>query len=290
MSKLFSDSFWSGVRQWRATAVVYFFQLCLTVTLGMQVFGVLKASMGHSMEINKLLADYDHTVISDFLKVHGASITPLVGQLRWLLLAWLVFSVFINAGLLFCASSEPGSAKKPVRAFWQGGAEYFFPFLKISLVFLLLALVWTAMILVPIAIFLESSLEYFSSEQYTVWTVLSLVVIYLIGLAVLFLWSVISRLLKINSGASVTSSIQNGWKVWTKNKRGFSGLLTGFLGLQLALLAVYWQMDAFTGMTSPSMILILFVVQQTFVFCRIQLRQMMYAGFNRLTSAKFPKH
>ncbi len=122
-------SFRTGMRQWRIAALVYFFQVCLALTLGMQVHGVLEASIGHSLELDKLLKGYDHTVVTDFLKVHGASITPLIGQLRWLLLIWLIFAVFIDAGLLAC-SAAPLEAS--ARNFWKGGVAWFFPFLKIG--------------------------------------------------------------------------------------------------------------------------------------------------------------
>ena len=86
----------TGLLQWRITASVYLIQLGLSLTLGIQIYEVLQASIGHSLEINKLMHGYDHTVLTDFLKVHGASITPLLGQIRWLLLLWLLFSVFIT--------------------------------------------------------------------------------------------------------------------------------------------------------------------------------------------------
>ncbi|MBC7775010.1 MAG: hypothetical protein H7246_06175 [Phycisphaerae bacterium] len=282
ISNVFSHSFSVALRQWRITAIVYFFQLFLALTLGMQAFEVLKASIGHSLEINKLLAHYDHTVITDFLKVHGASITPLIGQLRWLLLVWLIFSVFIDAGLLYCASKGTGSEQATARTFWLGGAEYFFSFLKISLLFLVLALVWTGVILLPIAIFMEPSLEYFATEQYTVWATLFLLLIYLIGLALLFIGSVLSRVIKIKTGASIASCIKKGWQVFWKNKRGFMGLMSGFIGLQIVLVTVYWLLESVIGMTSPLGILVLFVAQQAFVYFRIQIRQMMYAGVGSL--------
>ncbi len=271
---VFSISFSLGLRQWRIAAIVYFIQLCLAMTLGMQAHSVLESSIGNSLEINKLLAQYDHTVLTDFLKVHGASITPLIGQLRWLLLVWLIFSVFINAGMLYCAGTEQTNA----RAFWQGGAEYFFAFLKISLIFLVLVLVWTVAIWLPMLLFMEPSLQYFSSEKYTVWLALGLMVIYLVGLALLFIWSVVSRLVRIKTSASTASSIKTGWAIFRKNKAGFLILMFGFAALQIALLGFYWLLEALTGMTSPGLILVLFVVQQVFVFFRIQLRQILYSG------------
>jgi len=282
--KVISNSIALGVRQWRIAGIVYFIQWCLALTLGMQIHSVLESSIGYSLETNKLLGQYDHTVFTDFLKVHGASITPLIGQLRWLLLVWLVFSVFINAGLLYSVSSENQTNQTKAGVFWKGGAEYFFSFLKISLLFLLLALVWSMVILVPIALFFEPSLQYFSSEKYPVWIALSLLLIYLFGLVVLFIWSVISRLLKIKTGVSIAACIKNGWRLFNKNKRGFVGLSAGFAAFQIGLLSAYWLLEAFTGMTSASLILLLFVVQQAFVLLRIQLRLMMYAGIYYLST------
>ena len=122
----------TGFRQWRIVAIVYALQLCLALTLGMQAYEVLEASIGHSLELHKLLQGYDHTVLTDFLNVHGASITPLLGQLRWLALVWLLFSVFTDGGLLYCTASPQQASW---RSFWQGGAAYFFAFSAARVVF-----------------------------------------------------------------------------------------------------------------------------------------------------------
>ncbi len=271
------------MRQWRVAAIVYFFQLCLALTLGMQIHNVLEASIGHSLEINKLLTHYDHTVLTDFLKVHGASITPLLGQLRWLLLVWLVFSVFMNAGMLACVASKEQIS---IRTFWVGGAQFFFPFLKISLVFLLLAAVWTAVVLVPIALNLEGWLQDFPSEKYAAGLVVGMLTIYLMGLAKLYMWSVVSRLSKINTGDSVLASLKTGGQIYWKKKKALLILVLGFVGFQLVLAKLYWLLEGSTGMVLPGLIAVLFVVQQAFAFFRIQIRQMMYAGMAHLTRDK----
>ena len=282
MRNVFKQSFSIGIRQWRIAAIVYFIQVCLALIVGMEVYHVLGSSIGNSLEINKLLAHYDHTVLTDFLKVHGASITPLIGQLRWILLVWLLFSVFLHAGLLVCAArSEQANSRR----FWKAGAEYFFPFLKISLVFLLLALLLTVVALLPIALFLQASLQYFSSEKYSVAMVLTLLLLYGFGLIKLYIWSVVSRLNHIETGASTFKSIRNGWRIFWKNKWILLGFVLGFMVLQLLLLVLYWQLEAFSGMTSAALIGVFFVVQQAFVCFRIQIRQMMYAGIDVLISS-----
>lgn len=279
MIDAFRYGFLNGWRQWRIAAIVYFFQLCLAVTIGLQVMEVFQSSIGNSLEFNKLLHHYDHTVISDFLKIHGASITPLIGQMRWLLLMYLLFAVFIDAGLLVCAS-KPEAAS--VQVFWQGGARYFFSFLKIALIFLVLVVVWTAVIWIPIGIYLQPALENLPNEKYVVWGTLTMLLIYLLGLSGLFLWSVSSRFRKLQTGTTILQSLHSGWQQYWKNKGRSWGLLGLFFCLQVGLVALYWLLDAFVGMTSPGLMVIMFVVQQGFSFLRVLVRVMVYMGLGRV--------
>lgn len=286
----FSHGFSVGRRQWRIVALVYGIQFCLALTLGMQVHQVLESSIGHSLEISKLMPQYDHTVFTDFLKIHGASITPLIGQLRWVLLVWLVFSVFTDAGLLTCAAA-PSAARDQATTgvFWQGGATYFLSFLKISLFFLLLAVVWTAAVWVPVVLFFEPSLQYFSSEKPAVWIVLGLLGLWIGGLTTLYIWSLLSRLSYLRAGGSVIKSIWAGRRtLWVKG-RGLLGLTAAFASLQVLLTSVYWYLETTSGMTSPLLILLFFVVQQAFVFFRVQVRVMVYAGVGRMLEGEATK-
>lgn len=283
MRKFFQDSFGLAMRNWRIAGIVYFIQLCLALTLGMQVYSVLESSIGHSLEVNKLLHGYDHTVITDFLKVHGASITPLLGQLRWLLLVWLLFSVFLDAGLLYSIAPVSDSSKSTVQKFWLGGARYFFPFLKIGLSFLGLALFWTLLILAPIALFFEASLQYFNAETYSVWLAISLLVLYLLGLILLFVWSVLSRFSKINAGTTLWESIRVGARLLRSHFVPLLGFMFGLVVFQITLVVIYWFIESYSVNNSPILILLFFIGQQAFMFFRGQIRLMMYAGIGLVT-------
>lgn len=279
-------AFTTVMQQKRIAAIVYLFQLCIALTLGMQAYEVFKASIGHSLEINKLLNGYDHTVITDFLKVHGASITPLIGQLRWLLLVWLLFSIFTEGGLLYTITGKEGHT---AQSFWIGGYKCFFPFLKLSLIFLLLAFCWTLVIGLPLVLFLEPALEYFSTEVYTVWAVIGWMLLYLLGLMALFIWSVISRTVQIQTGDGTRKSLKASWVIFSRQIRGFLSLVLSFGLVQLLLLVLYWSLDAWIGMTAPWKILLLFLLQQTFIFLRIQIRQMNYAAVWALSTPQLEK-
>lgn len=275
MLHIFSYSIKTGVKQWRVVLTAYIIQWCLAFTVGMQVYEVLEASIGRSLELRKLLQHYDHTVLTDFLSVHGASITPLIGQLRWLLPVWLFFSVFVNGGMLYCAAF-PGQTSW--RAFWQGGSAYFFPFLKFALFFLALALVWTVAVWLPVAANLESALEDLPSEQYVVWGVSGIAAIWLAGLAVLLVWSALSRLQCLQQGTLFMNSLKLGGRLFWNKKTRMLGLLAGLAGVQILVTAGYWLLESSGGMTSPLSVLVFFGAQQLVVVCRILIRQMWYAG------------
>ncbi|MBI5914263.1 MAG: hypothetical protein HY842_02730 [Bacteroidetes bacterium] len=274
MIRTIKIAFLTGLRHWKIVLLTYLLQLLLAIPLAMQVWHVLEASIGNSLEINKLLSGYDHTVISDFLNVHGASITPFIGQLRWVLVVWALASVFINGGVLSTLVK-----KTPAwLAFWTGGATYFFRFFKIAAVFLALLLVWSGVLWLPFLANLEHSLETLPSEKTVLGILLVVVVVWLAGLIFLSNASIVAK----------TSIIEDGLPIWRAVKKGLgftfrhyfktAAIFLAFSGLQLLALAIYWWLEGRSGMVSPGLVLVFFGLQQVLVFVRVMGRMMGVAG------------
>jgi hypothetical protein len=276
MLTYFKKGFAIGLSQWKITSIVYFFQLCIALTLGLQVMKVMDASIGNSLEINKLVQNYDHTVIRDFLKMHGGSVSPLIGQLRWLIIIYLFFAVFIDAGLLFCARKE---TKATGQDFFQGGAKYFFSFSKIALFFFAIAASWTGFVFIPTITFLLPALENLPNEKYVVWFFFAIIIVYLLGLSAIFLWSVSSRIWRLVNEATIWQAIKNGWLGFRKNKKRLWPLLGIFFLMQVLMTATYWWLDSILGMKSALLIFIMVLIQQFYIFIRIMIRQMMYGSW-----------
>jgi hypothetical protein len=269
-------AFTTGLRHWKIVLLVYVLQLLLAVPLAMQVWHVLEASIGNSLEINKLLSGYDHTVISDFLNVHGGSITPLIGQLRWVLLVWALASVFINAGVLSTLVNKTPNWL----SFWAGGAIYFFRFAMVGCVFLLLLLLWTGFTLLPYLGNLMHHFETMASEK-TVMNYLLLIAIgWFIGFIFLNNASIVAR----------TAIIKQGLKTWPALKKGFSftflhffkttGIFLFFAALQILAVLAYWGLEGRSGMVTAGLLVVFFIVQQCLVLCRIATRIMNLNGIS----------
>jgi len=261
-----------GYRLRYVSLIVYSMQLLLALSVGMQIREVLNASVGHSMEIEKLYAGYDHTVIMDFLKVHGASLTPLFGQLRWLLLVWLVASVFLNGGLLLCAI-RPEQASRA--AFWQFSAGYFNRFLKAALIFLVLTLIWTALLFVPLLLNLMPMLESFRSEKIALAIAFLVLAVWLTGLAVLFIWSLLTRIRQAE-GMRTARAARVAWSDFWRQKSQFILFSLLFLAIQLLLAVTFLLLSGAVGTHSGAGIFVVFLLQQIFVYSRIVLRGVMY--------------
>ncbi len=265
-----------GLRQWRIALVVYIIQLLLAMTLGMQLYQVFEASIGDSLELQKLIKSYDHTVISDLLNVHGGSITPIIGQARWVVLAYMIFSVFINAGLTY--SVHQGSTT--LKEFWKGGGTYFFRFFKLGLLYLVGYLILLILIGMAAGTVLGNIQAYSSEKIAFLWWGL-LVFITIVSMAQLFAASAYSKLAIID-GQSIWSSFISGWRTLGQRWLPTWGILISMILIQIMIYTIYLYVEGVSGMTSTVTVLIFFLIQQMVVFFRSVWKLMVYNGMERV--------
>lgn len=263
-----------GLRQWRIALIVYVFQLLIAMTLGMQLFQVLEGSIGSSLELDKLLKGYDHTVFQDLLNVHGDSILPILGQVRWVALAYLIFSIFINAGMLYTVHQRSIAWKD----FWKGGAQYFFK--CVGLAFLYLAVYGILLAVVGAAVFmvLLNVLD-FSSEKVAFLWIAVLALILIISMLKIMSASVYSRY-AIMDGQSIWRAFISGWSTFRKNWRATWSVLILLLLLQFLIYGIYLWVESISGMTSTATILIFFLIQQSIIYGRSIWKLTVYNGLH----------
>lgn len=269
----------TGAKHWRAGLVVYAILLSLAMTIGIQVYHVLDESIGNSIELNRLVKQYDHTVIQDFLKVHGASVSPLFGQLRWYIITYLIFSIFINAGLIHCVyKSNP---KSDWQTFWTGGAKYFYPYFKIGVFFLLMFAFWTGIIAFPAWMYIGKIFPTTMTELPMYWVAGLATLLVLLYWVIIISWSINTKLYYMRSeDPRVWSSIKQGFNLTKRNLLSSPQLLLLFLVFQLAIVFLHLWVEGVFGMTSTALIVIFFITQQLLIFFRILWRLMVYQGFD----------
>jgi hypothetical protein len=281
MISTIKTAFTTGLRHWNIVLLVYALQLLLAVPLAMQVWHVLEASIGNSLEINKLLSGYDHTVFSDFLNVHGGSITPLIGQLRWVLLVWALGSVFINGGVLSTLVNKTPNWL----SFWAGGALYFFRFAMVGVAFLLLFLLWTGFTLLPYLGNLMHNFETMASEKVVLGYLLLIAFGWFIGVVFFNNASIIARTAIIKQGLTVWQACKKGLGFTFRHFFQTTAIYLVFMALQMLAVVAYWWLEGQSGMVTAGLVVVFFLVQQVLVLFRITTRIMTMSGvFNYFSS------
>ncbi len=266
-----------ATKQWRLTTLVYLVQLILVLILSLQVFQVLEASIGNSLQINALGKGYNHTALTDFFKVHGASFTPLLGQLRWFLLLWIVFGSFLQGGLL-CGSTHKERLSVP--GFFADCARYFLTFLSINLAGLVLALLCGAVLVGGVLSRFESLIEHMESEKGFLVLLAVSVFIWFFIVLVIYALVLLTKLAIVSAGMTVKRA---GLYAWSKFKTDTGTYLCiAFLAALMVLL--FWVIFQWLAgpdyWSKPPILFILTLVQQAFVWLRIWLRQVVYGAYH----------
>ncbi|MCB0664072.1 MAG: hypothetical protein KDC24_15100 [Saprospiraceae bacterium] len=266
-------------QSWRMALFVHVLLLMTVLPIGMQLYHVLGASIGHSLSLEKLLLDYNHTVFMDMINVHGASISPLLGQLRWVLPMYLLVAVLVHAGLMYMVVMQEGSWK----IFWKGVAYYFFSFLKIALVFITILVISLVIIWMPFIVYIVNINEWLVDETGLVWLFYGTVIVSFCWFIILFIWSVLTRSIKIKGPEhSIFKSIKSGWKSLRQN---FFSYLGQYILISLPFLlfwTFYYYLNAISGMVSSTLVWVFIILQQLYIFFRVCLRIALFHGITFL--------
>lgn len=269
MKQSFFQAWRFAFHSWRMALFVYLLLLLMVLPIGMQLYHVLDASIGQSLSLEKLLADYNHTIWMDMFNVHGASISPLIGQLRWILPFYLFVGVLLHTGLMhMVVRQEQGWS-----VFWAGIGSYFISFLKMALFFLLVLLVVLVVIWMPFLIYIININEWLVDETGLVWLFFITVALTLLISVLFFAWSVLARSIKMLEPAlSNWQSILRAWRQLIRNIFSYPVLYFLVLIPFLIVWALYLVFHSRGGMVSPLLVWVFIILQQAFTFFRILLR------------------
>jgi len=262
----------SGFRRRRLITTIYLIQLVLAITVGLQVYQVLNASIGHSMSLEGLNLGNTHMVINDLLNVHGASLSPILGQVRWLIVVYLVVAAFIHAGVWYHLIRQSDKV-----GFWVGGATYFAKSLGVSTIMMILFLIISGLLWGPYLGNIQPWMEAWPSEAPILW----------IGIFIFIVWSLFAVYFFVASSFSKIFLIRDDFGIWKATKSGLflsmkrsPRLLPVLLIFLLVLVVIYLShslVDDWRLMSSTIGVIVLFFIQQLIVWVKIGLRVSTYS-------------
>lgn len=247
--------------------LIYGVQLLFAFGLGLQVWHVLEASMGDSLSMNAIQEGFNRTVFEDFLQVHGASITPLIGILRWIIPVYLLFAIFFHTGIIYNITK----GKNTIKTLIKGGTNYYLKSLLITFAGLGIMMIIALLIWIPFFIIVGNPFTYFDNEKYFIFWIAALSLINLIALGMVWWWSFALRTVMIGEESNFIP-----WKAGTKAFRkgifSYMKISIFFIIINILIYFVYAFLTNDMSAKSVWIILLLFIFQQVFNICRIGIR------------------
>ena len=253
----------------RMVAAIYAIHLLFALAIAIQAASVMQALIGDSLEIDKLLSGYDHTVISDLRHVHGEALGVVTAQIKWVLLLYLLALVGIRGGMIALLRDTPPGTRS-LRSFWAGSYRHYFPFLRLGILMLGLQLLTAVAVFVPFGWIVSKSIGPGFTERGVILSALPVLLLFLALLSFLMTVSQyaharLSRPGKPRIGHSMWAAFQmvlrHPGKTW--------GLFLFNVGTLLPLSLLYLLLSHAVGMSGSFTIALGFLIQQAFVYARI---------------------
>lgn len=261
----------SGFEKPRLISIVYVIQMILALTIGLQVYQVFGASIGNSMSLEGLKSGNSHMVINDLLNTHGASLSPLLGQVRWMVIVYLFVAAFVHGGVWHSIINQYDKA-----SIWVGGATYFFKMLIIGITMSLVFLIWSALLWGPYLSKIRYWMEALPSEEPILWGGICVAILWSFGAIFIFVASCFCKIFVIRDNVKVRFALWKSIKASTKKTWKSLPILFAFFVLIALLYIMHSFVDDWTIFSTSIGVFILFLIQQLIVWIKIGLRVSTY--------------
>ena len=174
------------------------------------------------------------------------------------------------------------SQNNKIRSFLKAGLKFYLAFLLIFISGSALILIWGAITLLPITLLNNMLFEAQITEPQLFLFFLISGTLFTLGFALIFNWSVISRIAFVKNEGHVIRCMGNALRDIFRNFPMGIILFLLFILVQVSLILAYWGIEDVLGMRSEVLVILFFLIQQTFVFARIFWRMMLYGSIKYL--------
>ncbi|UFH53836.1 hypothetical protein [Spirosoma sp. KNUC1025] len=263
------------LRSVRVLSLIYGITLIMGLLVAFPFYNTLIVEDQNSLAFLKLLDGFDYTIYSDFMHRSKRTLTPLMSVGRWLGLAYLFLSVFFAGGILarFTQfSSVRLSDSFTIGAFWQACSYYVARLLGLFAVTLLFVIVGAGLWLVIgtiLALILSDTL----TERGQFWIGLLFFTLFALTAAFILCIGDYAKVLMIRDDESnAFRAFGRAGRLVLRNPVRTYGLYCLFILIGTGLFGLYFLIDEAIPIRGWLTILIMFIVQQLFIFARVGLK------------------
>jgi len=268
--KAYIGGFQKAVKSPRMLFILYASNIFMALLLALPFMKFMNNSLGNSKLLENVLQGFDFTVFSNLMFYHADGIAVIIGSIKWLLLAFFILSIFLTGGIIRTLNKE----KFTTSQFFAGAAYNFFRFLGLNIIVIFVQIIFALLVYVPMVLIINNlgqDAGYTELSYYYV--VISAFVLHLlIFLLISMIGDYAKFYLVLNDSFNIFKGFWKGVRYVFKNflKTYFLYLFLLFIPAVIMYVYLYFEKDI--KMATGVGILIVFAMQQAFVFLRNFLR------------------
>ncbi len=267
--KAYIGGFQKAAKSPRMLFILYFSNLVMALLLALPFMGFLKSSFGSSALSKNLLEGFDFTTFSNLTYYYKDGLDAILGNIKWVLIAYFLLNIFLTGGIIRILNKE----KFTTGNFFSGAAYNFFRFLGLSLIMALVQLIFILAVYIPVGIIFDSLGEKMVTEiSYYYWGVGAFVFHLLIFLLISMIGDYAKFYLVLNDSFNIFKGFWKGVKYVFGHFLKTYFLYLFLLFIPAVVMYIYWYYEADMKMATGIGILIVFAMQQGFIFLRVFLR------------------
>jgi hypothetical protein len=275
--RAFSTAIKRAMREMRMSLLLYVLNLLAAAGLAIAFRSVVSTGLDSSMSISELLGNLDFNVWQDFMVKHGHELSGVFNQIVWLALLYMLVNTFLAGGILSLLRAK--ETKFSLASFFSGCGTYFFRFFRLFVIFgillVLIALILMALLGIVYSVVAGGAL---SEVTVFVWWII-LAAVFLFVMMIVIMVDDYAKVIVVTS--DVRSMLKTAWRsagFVFRHFLGTVGLQLLMLVVPVVLFAIYVWLDLSIGMASVGTILLMFVLQQLFIFLRVWTRVFFFSG------------
>jgi len=237
----------------------------------------LKEASGFSMAVQKMMEGFDYTVYTELLRFHGEGLKTMMTVALWLILFFVIVSVFLAGGILGYLVKDKKHFS--LSGFFADCGQWFFRFLRWGFYYLVLQGLVAALVFVPAGILLVHRFKAGMPEDQLFHTALWFMILYLI---LSFWFVIIGDYTKIGLVAGDSKKVFREFRMAVKFVvRHFFATYALYLLLLIVPVLTMFLFVKFIGSGDPATaggVVLLFLLQQLYIWLRGGFRVWVLAG------------
>lgn len=263
-------------RSLKMTTMIYVLNLLFALALAIPFYGAITNAAHGSLQVNKLLTNFDYTAMQEFMDSAKGSISLLFKTGVWLAILYLLLNIFLAGGILKTLDNEAIFEKKE---FFANGSKFFFRLVRLTLYFIIIHILVILIIYLPLYLIISILGKNAESEKALFYAVIAGAGLHLIIFIYLLIVAHYTRFMLITEDSTKVLK-----KIWASVKFVFRKFLSTYplyllllTGLILMIL-VFKFLSGTIGMTTGFTIFIMFLLQQIFIWSRIWFKIWIYGS------------